>query len=267
MVPSANSIREPERARAYGDRSYNAAGMQYLGGKSRLGGQIVKAILADLGVDRLGIVADLCSGAGGVTHRLADVSERVIAVEAHPGLVALHRAAQQGWTPPEHVSEEEYQRLKSANDRADPLTAFAEFGCSFAGKSWGGYARTKAGNPAARNYAMNARRAVLKDTRANVEHLAADALACEVAAAVVYCDPPYEGTTGYDAVAVSALGVWWRRLAALAAGGAACYLSEYAETPPDGITARLVWSAPTREGLRPQHARTERLWRVLPSPA
>jgi len=240
--------------------------VQYLGGKSRLGGQIVRAILRDLGRDRLGVVADLCAGAGGVTHRLADVSERVIAVEAHPGLVALHKAVQAGWVPPEHVSEEEYRALRERGDATDPRTAFAEFGCSFGGKSWGGYARTISGNAAARNYALNARRALARETRPNVEHVCADALACEIAAQVVYCDPPYEGTTGYAAVAAAESGAWWRRLQALANRGAACYLSEYAEAPPSSIAARLVWSAPTREGLRPQHARTERLWRVLPSP-
>ena len=246
--------------------------MQYLGGKARLGGQIVRAILQDLGRERLGVVADLCAGAGGVTHRLADVSERVIAVEAHPGLVALHRAVQDGWVPPEHVSEEEYRALREVNDQTDPRTAFAEFGCSFGGKSWGGYARTVSGNTSARNYALNAQRAVARETRPNVEHVCADALAWDGAVEVAYCDPPYEGTTGYAAVAAVAAvaaaeqGAWWRKLQALADRGVACYLSEYAEAPPEGVAARLVWSAPTKEGLRPQHARTERLWRVLPSP-
>lgn len=237
--------------------------MQYLGGKARLGGRIVQAILDDLGVKQIGVAVDLCSGAGGVTHRLADVSDRVVAVEAHPGLVALHKAVQGGWVPPERVTEEEYQALRSARNLADPLTAFAEFGCSFGGKSWGGYARNEAGNTTARNYALNARRAVLKETRPNIDHVNADALAFETDAEVAYCDPPYEGTTGYDAVAASAAGAWWHRLAALAGEGRACYLSEYAEIPPAGIEARLVWSAPTKEGLRKAGARTERLWRVL----
>lgn len=237
--------------------------MRYLGGKSRLGGRIVQAILDDLGVKRLTLAVDLCSGAGGVTHRLADVSDKVIAVEAHPGLVALMRAVQAGWVPPEHVSETEYQALRSARNPADPLTAFAEFGCSFGGKSWGGYARNEAGNTTARNYALNARQAVLKEARPNIDHTNADALAFETDAEVVYCDPPYEGTTGYDAVAASAAGAWWHRLAALAEQGGACYLSEYAETPPLGVEARLVWEAPTKEGLRKAGERTERLWRVL----
>lgn len=239
--------------------------MQYLGGKSRLGPQIVRAILSGLNVPRLGLVADLCAGAGGVTHRLADVSDRVIAVEAHPGLVALHRAVQAGWVPPEHVSEEEYRALRNG-DPADPLVAFVGFGCSFGAKWWGGYARTRSGDAAARNYALNAKRAVMRETRPNVEHMVADALAWEPPAGlqVVYCDPPYEGTTGYSAVPSAAPGAWWRKLQTLARGDVACYLSEYADAPPEGVEARLVWSASTHAGLLAKGARIERLWRVLP---
>lgn len=217
----------------------------------------------------LGDVVDLCAGAGGATRWLADVSTKVYAIEKHPGLVAMHKAIQCGkWLPPMSVSEEDYARLRREGLTNDPLTAFAEFGCSFGGKSWGGYARTVAGNAAARNYAMNARNALLRDTRTNVEFLCDDALTCTLPAGVrvVYCDPPYEKTTGYDAVSDDApsAGKWWRRLSTLAEQGLTCYLSEYAEQPPFEIKACLVWSAPTREGLRPQGARTERLWKVTP---
>jgi hypothetical protein len=239
--------------------------MQYLGGKSRLGGHIVRAILADLGVARLGVVADLCSGAGGVTHRLADVSERVIAVEAHPGLVALHRAVQGGWVPPEHVSDAEHAALRHA-DPAQPLTAFVGFACSFGGLWFANYAKQDP-RPGRRSYASRGSTLLRERVRANVEHICADALACEVDAQVVYCDPPYEGTTGYAAVPVAEPGAWWRRLRSLADCGAACYLSEYAETLPAGVVARLVWSAPTHKTQLTRGTKTERLWRVLPSPA
>jgi len=235
--------------------------MQYLGGKSRLGGRIVQAILDDLGVKRISLAVDLCSGAGGVTHRLADVSDKVIAVEAHPGLVALHKAVQSGWVPPEHVSEEEY-KASFAVDWSDPLATFMGFACAFGGDWRHGYARTKAGDATARNYAANARRAVLRDVRRNVDHVNADALAFDTLGEVVYCDPPYEGTSGY-VVPAAPTGSWWRRLAELASEGRACYLSEYADAPPASVEARLVWSAPTKEGLRKAGERTERLWRVL----
>ncbi len=224
--------------------------MQYLGGKSRLGRNIVQAILNDLSTVSLDVVGELCAGAGGATRWLADVATKVYAVEKHPGLVAMHRAVQAGWVPPTNVGEEDYARLRREGRTGDPLTTFAEFGCSFGGKSRGGYARTVAGNTAARNYAMNARNALQRDTRSNVEFVCDDALTCALPSdvRVVYCDPPYEKTTGYDAVSdnVKSVGKWWQRLSALTEQGRICYLSEYADQPPPEIKARLVWSAPTR---------------------
>jgi DNA adenine methylase len=232
--------------------------MRYLGGKSRLGGQIVKAVLADLGVTRLTLAADLCSGAGGVTHRLADVSDKVIAVEAHPGLVALMRAVQGGWVPPDHVDEALYQTLRSG-DPADPLVAFAGFGCSFGGKWWGGFATTRGDD-----YTGQARRAILRDTRSNVDHICADVLTWMGEIEVAYCDPPYAGTTGYSAIPRVEGAVWWRKMRSLADRGIAAYLSEYADVPPAGVAARLVWSAPTHKTQLTKGTKTERLWRVLP---
>ena len=200
--------------------------MRYLGGKARLGGQIVRAILQDLGRERLGVVADLCAGAGGVTHRLADVSERVIAVEAHPGLVALHKAVQGGWVPPEHVSEEEHRQTKASGVLDDARVAFVRFGCGFGGDWAGGYAKARGDD-----YCGQARRAL-------------SALGLEA--------PPQ--------------GAWWHKLQALADRGVACYLSEYAEAPPEGVVARQVWSAPTHKTQLTKGTKTERLWRVLPSP-
>lgn len=234
--------------------------MQYLGGKSRLGARIVQAILDDLGVKRLTLAVDLCSGAGGVTHRLADVSDRVIAVETHPGLVALHKAVQDGWVPPEHVSEAQYQEVRRG-DQTTALAAFVGFACSFGGKWWGGYAR----NAARRNFAHGGSKSVRERVRPNVEHVANDATAwpCD-GAEVVYCDPPYTGTTGYAAIGRVGDDAFWHRLADIASPERACYLSEYAEAPPAGVEARLVWTAPVHSGqLTKANSRPERLWRVL----
>jgi len=233
--------------------------MRYLGGKSRLGGRIVQAILADLGVKRIGVAVDLCAGAGGVTRRLADIADKVVAVEAHPGLVALMQKVQGGWVPPEHVSEAEYKASFAVN-WSDPLATFMGFGCAFGGDWRHGYAKDNRGD----NYAQQSSKALRRDARANVEHVNADALAFETDAEVVYCDPPYEGTAGY-AVPAAVTGAWWHRLAALAEQGRACYLSEYAEAPPDGVEARCVWTAPTHKTQLTKGTRTERLWRVLPS--
>jgi len=236
--------------------------MRYLGGKSRLGGRIVQAILDDLGIKRLTLAVDLCSGAGGVTHRLADVSDRVIAVEAHPGLVALMRAVQGGWVPPQNVTREEY-KASFALPVEDPLATFMGFGCAFAGDWRHGFAFDNSGK---HNYALQAGNALRRDNRVNVEHVNADATLWAVPEGlqVAYCDPPYEGTSGYAAVPTTQpAGTWWRRLAEIASPTCACYLSEYADAPPAGVEARQVWEAQAHGNGLTKGTKTERLWRVL----
>lgn len=243
--------------------------MRYLGGKVKIGGRIVQAILADLGVKRVGLAADICAGAGGVTHRLADVSDRVVAVEYHAGLVNLMRAVQGGWVPPLDISREEYERLRTA-PQDEPLTAFAGFGSAFGGMLWAAYAKPSGPRrlvPAGDNPAAESSRSLRKHTRRNVEHVCADAIMWEPPPGleVAYIDPPYEGTAGYRGTPPQPAGAWWRKAQALADTGVAVYLSEYAG-PPEGVQAREVWThanhcAMTRAAKTAK--RTERLWRVL----
>lgn len=253
--------------------------MRYLGGKVKIGRWLVDAMLADLGVKRIGLAADLCSGGGGLTHRLADVSDRVIAVEYHAGLVELMRAVQAGWVPPSSVTREEYHATR-AGDPLAPLTAFVGFGVSFGGKLWGGYAAPsppRRGVMKGDNPARESAKTLVRDARANVEHVCADATTWEPPAGleVAYIDPPYEGTTGYSGAPALPPGTWWRKAQALADAGIAVYVSEYAG-PPAGVDARIVWErakgcmvTKTASGLDARSAktstRTERLWRVLPS--
>lgn len=143
---------------------------------------------------------------------------RGIVSDANPSLIALYQAVAAGWDPPTHVSEDDYRVARSLPD-TDPLKAFAGFGCSFGGKWFGGYARQPS---TGRNYAMNARNVVLRDVGAIVRSgsiiACADFLAFEPRpiAAVLYLDPPYEGTTGYGAVAPFDHARFYARVAAWA---------------------------------------------------
>lgn len=239
--------------------------MRFLGGKSRLGGQIVQAMLHDLGVRRVALAGELCGGAGNVTCRLADVSDHVVSVELHPGLVAMHQALQAGWLPPEEVSEAEYLSVRASN-APDPRHAFLGFGCSFGGLRTG-FAKTPG-----RNYCAESRRAVLRDVRPNVTHVQGNGLAWQPPAglSLVYADPPYDGTQGYDGAddegrpLVAPPGAWWLRLQALARLGVPAFLSEYRADPWPGVSARQVWQAGTHKHGLNAGRDCERLWRVLP---
>jgi DNA adenine methylase len=103
-------------------------------------------------------------------------------------------AVRDGWAPPEVITEDEYNKLKTA--KPSPLRAFAGFGCSNSGKFFGGYARESTG----RNFAANAAnslqslRPMLQGVAFYLRHyLETDDLQADV----IYCDPPYGGTTGF----------------------------------------------------------------------
>lgn len=255
--------------------------MRYLGGKWRIARRIVTAIVADVG-RRPVHALELCSGAGGLTRLLADACDRVTAVEAHTGLVALLRNVQAGYVPPVVVTREEHA---ASTNPTDPLHAFRRFACSHGG-AWDGYylpdepareyATHRAGVPFTMHaapycHAASGSRALVRDSRANITHVCGDALACDVPddVDVIYCDPPYEGTRGYPCVAAAPDGAWWRRLSDLATTtGVPTYMSE-AREPPANVPARLVLRhAPGQRRLNAGGGeRIELLWRLLPRAA
>ena len=107
-----------------------------------------------------------------------------------------------GWVPPDTVTEEEYLACKELNDPNDPLTAFIGFGCSFGGKYFGGYAKQSG-----KNFAETAKKKLLKITEKRkfphnghiyFTHCDYDDIYCNNKdKRVIYCDPPYKGTTSY----------------------------------------------------------------------
>lgn len=118
------------------------------------------------------------------------------ASDACKPLIELYKALQKGWIPPAEVSEADYQNARDG--KCEPhLQAFIGFGCSFAGKWFGGYARS-----GKRNYAANARNSLLRKMQGlqSVTFTHADYREIEPKNWLVYCDPPYEGTTQYGAV-------------------------------------------------------------------
>ena len=120
--------------------------------------------------------------------------------DANPALITLYQAVAGGWDPPQSVTEEQYAAGRALPD-TDPMKAFLGFGCSFGGKWFGGFARSKKDRD--RNFVTAARNVLLRDVDALVS------AGCEIARVnfldiepaptdmVLYFDPPYANTTGY----------------------------------------------------------------------
>lgn len=230
--------------------------MQYFGGKQRIAARLSAFMRRE--VEARGAYVEPFVGGGAMMA--AQPAQVRIGNDANRALITMWRYLADGWAPPTDVSEAEYAAVKAANDDSDPLTAFVGFGCSFAGKWFGGYARGGSG----RNYAANAASSLKKKAAglSGVQWVAGDYRACPTpAGAVIYCDPPYAGTTGYGAVAAFDWVPFWEWCLSKHAEGFAVFISEYAA--PD--TFRAAYEISTKTDIRTkaangQEPRIERLF-------
>lgn len=103
--------------------------------------------------------------------------------------------------PPDTISNEQYNDIKSNPRKYNPdLVAFVSVGCSYSGKSWGGYARGKNSKGIERNYCKESadnlikQKNGLKGTLFSSIHYENLVIPDN---SLIYCDPPYAGTTKY----------------------------------------------------------------------
>jgi site-specific DNA-adenine methylase len=170
--------------------------MNYPGGKSKLARKFAPILEAELTL-RDGILIEPFTGGFNIVPALGPALKYAVCSDLHPGLISLYEAVAEGWSPPEDLSEEEYQAVRAMQDWSLPLTAFIAFGCSFGAKEWGGYARNARGD----NYCARASRSLLKKRasmeRAEFLHRDYYCFGADVSGAVIYADPPYKNTLGY----------------------------------------------------------------------
>lgn len=168
--------------------------MKYMGSKARHAKEMLPIILADRKPGQW-YVEPFVGGA----NMIDKVNGPRIGNDTHPHLIALLKAVSDGWVPPTVVSEDEY-RLANASRTVDAITGFIGFGCSYSGKWFGGYARGNDTNGAPRNYAAESSRNLMKQAKRlhGVQfHCGSYAELNIPPNSIIYCDPPYAGTTKY----------------------------------------------------------------------
>lgn len=117
-------------------------------------------------------------------------------------LISLWKDLQLGWKPPETMSKEMYEDIKNNKEKyGKSLVAVAGFCATYNAKWFGGYAgivNTKIGTK--RNYYDEAVRNIIKQ-KLNLDGV--EFRHCDysdynnIKDALIYCDPPYQGTTQY----------------------------------------------------------------------
>ena len=178
--------------------------MKYMGSKNR----IAKHLLPIMLENRNGRtwVEPFVGGA----NMIDKVEGKRIGADFNEYLIAMWKELQNGWTPPDFVSEEDWRDVKThmENKYENHYIAFVRLGCSF-GADWnGGYARNVRKdkpnaeflNSTTKSYCRQSKRNILKQlpNLKGVEFLYSSYQDLEIPPnSLIYCDPPYEGSTKY----------------------------------------------------------------------
>jgi DNA adenine methylase len=224
--------------------------MKYLGSKNR----IAKHLLPIMLENRNGRtwVEPFVGGA----NMIDKVDGKRIGADFNEYLICLLTALQDGYVPPKFVTEDEYKKVRTEK-LLEPRTAFIGFGCSYSGKWFGGYARNirkdapdaERLNMTTRNYCAESKRNLIKQLPniMDVEFVHSSYQDLEIPDnSLIYCDPPYEGTTKYkDGFSHTEFWEWCRTKAK---EGHQVFISEY-NAPNDfkSIYSKEVNSSLTKE--------------------
>lgn len=172
--------------------------MQYMGSKRRIAKDILPIMLKEAEKHRVGAWCEPFVGGGNMIDKVPHCYRR-IGTDANEHVIeALRTIRDNPSNLPDVVTEEEYKSYRHTPPH--PITSRVRFVCSFGGKFESGYAKNADGH----NYSEVGRRNAIKQSPhlQGVRLFAADYREMKFTRkpVLIYCDPPYQGTTGYKTV-------------------------------------------------------------------
>jgi DNA adenine methylase len=219
--------------------------MKYVGSKARFAKQIVPIMLKNHADG--GAWIEPFVGGGNV---ICEVPSSILrfGYDIDEGVISLLKAVASGWEPPSEVTDEIYFMAKTHPEFFTPeFVTFVAHCCSFGGKKWGGFARGADDKGKPRNYADEQRRHLLRMAPKiqNVD-FGTSSYDSNIYSfkSTVYCDPPYEGVTGYGDSFNTA--DFWNWVSERHKYVGQMFVSEY-HCPLDNAT--VVWEAETKTML------------------
>lgn len=216
--------------------------MVYMGSKNRIAKELIPIITKDLKPNQW-YVEPFVGGAN-----MIDKIEHPykLGADNNKYLIALLEAVQNGQELPEYINKDEYIAVKTNKDNyPDWYVGFVGFVSSFRAKFFGGYSgycTTKTG--IRRNYIKERINNILKQNLDGIKLVCSSYDALDIPAnSIIYCDPPYNGTTKYkDSFDSDAFWQWCRDKAK---EGHTVYVSEY-NAPED---FKCIWEKQINSNL------------------
>lgn len=167
-----------------------------MGSKNRHAKELLPIILKDRKENQW-YIEPFCGGC----NMIDKVSGNRMANDIHYYLIELFKSLQNGYIPPQSLSLEEYNDVRLNKDKYPPeLVGFVGIPCSYAAKWFGGYCRGFTNKGVPRNYIMEAWNNVMNQVPnlKGIEFHNKNYWELEIPDnSIIYCDPPYAGTTKY----------------------------------------------------------------------
>ena len=180
--------------------------MKYLGSKNKIAKHLLPIILKNRKPEQYYVEPFM--GGGNMIDKVEGLR---IGNGINYYLIEMWKALQKGWIPPDVVTEEEYRYYKKCQEIEDPaMVAFIGFLCSFGTRWFSSFAK----NNQNRNYAKVGKNSLIKQMPymkgVELQNTTFDKLIIPDNS-IIYCDPPYESTTGYkDVIDHKAFWQWCR---------------------------------------------------------
>lgn len=215
-----------------------------MGSKNRHAKDILPIILKNRKTNQW-YVEPFCGGC----NMIDKVGGLRIANDYHFYLIEMWKAIQNGWIPPDFISEDEYKNAKSSQGIEPYLKGFIGFGCSFSGKWFGGYARGKASDGKERNYCMESKKNIINQSIGitGIKFYNGHYMDFPIPDnSIIYCDPPYRDTTKYkQSEGDFDHDTFWDWVRFMEEEGHEVYISEY--NAPDDF--ECLWSKEVNSSL------------------
>lgn len=173
--------------------------MKYMGSKARLSKDL--APILNKYIEKYKINTYIEPFVGGCNMMEHIVCNNRIGYDNNEYLINMWNKLEDGWIPPKELTKEEYNKIKdNKDDFSKELVAIAGLCATYNAKWFGGYAgivHTKVNT--IRNYYDEAVRNILKqiDKLKDVEFKYDSYENLKYKHCLIYCDPPYQGTTTY----------------------------------------------------------------------
>jgi len=173
--------------------------MKYMGSKNRIAKEILPIMLKER--EERTWVEPFVGGA----NMIDKVEGKRIGADLNEYLIeALILIRDSPEKKPDLITEDDYQKLKQEM-KVDGLTGFTGFAMSFGGKFFGGYRRDVAGTKGCvenmRTQTRRSKQNAIKQSKklkgVKLVNCSYDELPLNSDNCLIYCDPPYEGTTSY----------------------------------------------------------------------